>query len=173
MKYHKTPIPSKFSSHLPQSASFPSFYLELSSKTYPRHLFQFNSPPLINEISFSFNEVTITGKDIVTNVNNAKLSKTGRQLAGFGRGNSASPDSRLATSMSSLPKATSSTAYVDITLIETGTIDIPLWALHQDGPQDMTRIPVYCFLIEHGSLGKKVMFDLGVPKVFAPCKGGS
>jgi hypothetical protein len=69
--------------------------------------------------------------------------------------------------MSSLPKATSSTAYVDITLIETGTIDIPLWALHQDGPQDTIRIPVYCFLIEHGSLGKKVMFDLGVPKVFS------
>jgi hypothetical protein len=59
-------------------------------------------------------------------------------------------------------------AYVDITLIENGTIDIPLWALHQDGPQDTIRIPVYCFLIEHRSLGKKVMFDLGVPKVFSP-----
>jgi len=70
--------------------------------------------------------------------------------------------------MSSLPKATSSTAYVDITLIETGTIDIPLWMLHQGGPEGMIRIPVYCFLIEHGSLGKKVMFDLGVPKVFRP-----
>jgi hypothetical protein len=61
-----------------------------------------------------------------------------------------------------LPKSSS---YVDITLFPTGTLIIPDWVLHKDGTKEADAKPVYAFLIEHPTNGKKVFFDLGIHNV--------
>ena len=68
--------------------------------------------------------------------------------------------------MASLPEATSSTAYVDVTLIPAGSIGIPDKCFHENGTEDEIVIPDYAFLIEHKTLSKKIFFDVGLSKVF-------
>jgi hypothetical protein len=76
--------------------------------------------------------------------------------------------------MSALPKAESSTAYVDISIIPTGTLALPDHFLHKGGSPEPKNCPDYAYLIEHHALGKKVFFDLGLAHdldVFSPfCK---
>jgi hypothetical protein len=67
--------------------------------------------------------------------------------------------------MGPLPLPSSATAYVDITIILTGSIDIPEWALHEGATNDVVKCPVYAFLVEHKALGKKAFFDLGIHNV--------
>jgi len=67
--------------------------------------------------------------------------------------------------MAGLPKATSSNAFVDVTIILSGTMGIPDWALHLDGTKEFRDCPVYAFLIEHQHLKRKVFFDLGLSTV--------
>jgi hypothetical protein len=69
--------------------------------------------------------------------------------------------------MNILPKPASSTAYVDVTLIPAGKLDIPDYTLHQNGTEKLLICPDYAFLIEHNALGKKVFFDLGIAKVLS------
>jgi hypothetical protein len=66
--------------------------------------------------------------------------------------------------MASLPKATSVDAFVKISIVLAGTMEIPDWALHLNGGKDFLDCPVYTFLIEHPKLGK-VFFDLGLHTV--------
>lgn len=65
----------------------------------------------------------------------------------------------------SLPKAASSSAFVDVTIFLAGTLDIPEYLINKDAPKEPLICPVYAFLIQHKTLGKKVFFDLGLSKV--------
>jgi hypothetical protein len=67
--------------------------------------------------------------------------------------------------MPDLPKTDSSSAFVDVSIILSGTMAIPDWALHLDGTQEFRDCPVYAFLIEHHHLKKKIFFDLGLSTV--------
>lgn len=67
-----------------------------------------------------------------------------------------------------LPQASSSTAYVDITVIPAGNVVLPDYTLHENGTDEKITLPDYAFLIEHKALGKKAFFDLGVAKVAFP-----
>jgi hypothetical protein len=65
--------------------------------------------------------------------------------------------------MTSLPRASSSNAYVDISLIPTGVLSLPDNFLHKNGnPEKIGVVPDYAFLIEHKASGKKLFFDLGI-----------
>jgi hypothetical protein len=64
-----------------------------------------------------------------------------------------------------LPQPTSSSAYVDVTIIPSGFVSLPEYTLHKDGTDEIINLIDYAFLIEHERLGKKVLFDLGVAKV--------
>jgi len=73
--------------------------------------------------------------------------------------------------MASLPKSSSPSAYVDISIIEGGQLDVPKNLIEKDGSEGKNVVPSYAFLIEHKGLGKKVFFDLGLCKVHpnSPC----
>jgi hypothetical protein len=65
--------------------------------------------------------------------------------------------------MSSLPKASSASAYVDISLIPTGVLSLPDNFLHKNGdPEKIAVVPDYAFLIEHKASAKNFFFDLGI-----------
>lgn len=81
---------------------------------------------------------------------------------------------KLPAAMTVLPKPATSAAYVDISIIPTGTLALPDYFLHKDGSQESDACPDYAFLIEHHALGKKLFFDLGLAHdldIFSPfCK---
>jgi hypothetical protein len=68
--------------------------------------------------------------------------------------------------MTSLPKPSSTTGYVDVSILTGGELSVPRNMVHKDGPEDENICPSYSFLIENKTLGKKALFDLGVYKVF-------
>jgi hypothetical protein len=74
--------------------------------------------------------------------------------------------------MTSLPKPSSTTGYVDVSILTGGELSVPRNMVHKDGPEDENICPSYSFLIENKTLGKKVLFDLGVYKVFPTSRGG-
>jgi hypothetical protein len=65
----------------------------------------------------------------------------------------------------SLPKPSSQSAYVEVTIISAGSLDMPEYFINKDAPEDSITLPDYAFLIEHKGLGKKVFFDVGIAKV--------
>jgi len=67
--------------------------------------------------------------------------------------------------MSGLPSASSSSAWVDVTIVSAGALNMPGHYILKDAPEDLITIPDYAFLIEHKTLGKKVFFDVGMAKV--------
>jgi hypothetical protein len=67
--------------------------------------------------------------------------------------------------MADLPNATSNHAFVNVTIILSGTMGIPDWALHLHGTKEFRDCPVYAFLIEHQHLKRKVFFDVGLSTV--------
>jgi hypothetical protein len=67
--------------------------------------------------------------------------------------------------MADLPTKSSPDAFVDVTIIQAGTMGIPDWALHLNGSKEFRHCPVYAFLIKHKQQNKAIFFDLGLHTV--------
>src|SRR5271169_2124868 len=67
--------------------------------------------------------------------------------------------------MSSLPNATSSTAYVTFKSFQVRSIDIPEYMLHKGADKTFFPVPLCAFLVQHHRKGKCPFLDLGIDNV--------
>lgn len=68
----------------------------------------------------------------------------------------------------SLPKPSSDSAYVDVTIVLGGSLEMPEYFINKDGSKSNITLPDYAFIIQHKKLQKNILFDVGLEKVLVP-----